>query len=232
MQKIFRSVAALVFLAAASSAAAGQLKLTIGNGRATLIAQDVPARQILQEWARVGGTKIVNGDKLVGPLLTVTVIDRPEREVLDLVLRAAAGYVAAPRAEFTANQSIYDRIMILPTSVAPAYTPTATPTPTFTRPTPAVVDDDPIDQPNVLPPGVPPPPPPGATGPQTMPTPGMPNQPQTNPGAPTQNQPLTLPRPGMLPPPTTTPPNPFAPNQPVVRPPGGGTTPSGQPVIR
>ena len=37
------------------------------NGRVTLIADNVPLRQILPEWARVGQTKIVNGDKLSGP---------------------------------------------------------------------------------------------------------------------------------------------------------------------
>jgi hypothetical protein len=214
--KTFRLFATLAFLTAAATASAGELKLTIANGRATLIAQDVPARQILQEWARIGGTKIVNGEKVMGPLLTVTMIDRPEREVLDLVLRSASGYVAAPRVEFVPNQSLYDRIMILATSAAPAYTPSAMPpAPTFTRPPTQIVDDEPVEQPNVMPPGAQP-------GPQTMPVPGMPNQPV--PQGVNPNQPLTAPRPGMLPPAPTGPANPFVPNQPPpVTKPGGGT---------
>ena len=48
-------------------ASAGELKLTMQNGRVTIIADNVPLRQILQEWARVGQTKIVNADKMSGP---------------------------------------------------------------------------------------------------------------------------------------------------------------------
>jgi hypothetical protein len=220
MQRIIRTAFTLGLIAVAASATAGELKLTIANGRATLIAQDVTARVILTEWARLGGTTIVNGDKVLGPLLTVTMIDRPEREVLDVVLRSVSGYVAAPRAEFVANLSIFDRIMILPTSVAPAYTPIVQTTPSFTRPNPAlIVEDDPVEPigtpQGILPPGV---------APQTMQTPGMPNPPPARPGMPT-NQPLTADRPGMLPPPQTPPANPFVPNQvpPPARPPGGGT---------
>ena len=81
----------------ASRAGAGELTLTLSNGRATLIAKDVPVRQILDEWSRVGKTTIVNGDKLTGPPITLQLVDRPEREVLELVLRSASGYIAAPR---------------------------------------------------------------------------------------------------------------------------------------
>jgi hypothetical protein len=215
MQKLFRCVMLAACVGSASAAFAGELKLSIANGRATLIATDVPVRQILAEWSRIGETKIVNGEKVIGPNLTLELVDRPEREVLDAVLRTAAGYVAAPRSAMAGNLSVFDRILILPTSQAPAFSPTTTSTPAFTRPpAPVVPEDDPVEQPNVVPPGtvnmprppgVPPPPPP-----QAMPTPGATQQPQT------------LPRPGMLPPPAPTVPNPYVPNPatPTVRPPG------------
>ena len=44
----------------------------------------MPLRQILEEWARLGQTTIVNGDKLTGPPMTLQLVDRPEREVLDI----------------------------------------------------------------------------------------------------------------------------------------------------
>ena len=49
MQKLLRCVAVggSGCGLSASSAGAGELKLTIANGRVTLIAQDVPLRQIL-----------------------------------------------------------------------------------------------------------------------------------------------------------------------------------------
>lgn len=249
MQKLFRCVALAACVASTSIAAAGELRLSIANGRATLIATDVPARQILAEWARIGQTKVVNGERIMGPNLTLQLIDRPEREVLDVVLRAVAGYVAAPRREAVTSLSIYDRILILPTSQAPAYTPASVTTPTFQRPqmpVPVPVpmpEDDPVEHPNVtVPPGAPGgaqgvpgfnPQPAGAApqGPQLQPAPGMPQQ-----------QPQTLPRPGMLPPPASGVPNPYGPNAnpnpnpnapPVprpggglptgVKPPGGGT---------
>jgi hypothetical protein len=218
MQKLLGCVIVATTLAAASTATAGELQLSLANGRATLIATDVPVRQILAEWARIGDTRIVNGERVLGPNLTLQLIDRPEREVLDAVLRTVAGYVAAPRGTAAANLSVYDRILILPASQAPAYTPASVSTPTFTpppRPVP-MPDDDPIEQPNVLPPGVHMPP--GA-----VPQPQQPAS-QTAPG-----MPQTLPRPGMLPPPAPGTPNIYNPNvpggrplPPGVRPPGGG----------
>ena len=38
--------------------------LSIHDGRVTLDAQDVTVRQILTEWARVGKTRIVNGERI------------------------------------------------------------------------------------------------------------------------------------------------------------------------
>ena len=222
MQKILLGVALIALVAVAAPASAGELTLKIANGRATLIATDVPARQILAEWTRLGGTRIINGEKVIGPPLTVQLVDRPEREVLDFVLRSASGYVAAPRAEAAPNLSIYDRVVILATSQPPAYTPSSVTTPTFTpRPPTPVVDDDPVEQPAPVPtqpagmaPGFPGMPNPAGANPGPQATPGMPN-----------NQPMTAPRPGMLPAPPQGVPNPFVPpnpNQPVLRPPGGG----------
>lgn len=215
MQKLLRSVIVAASVAIASSATAGELKLSIANGRATLIATDAPVSQILAEWARIGGTTVVNGERVPGPTLTIQMVDRPEREVLDAVLRSAAGYVAAQRAALVTSLSVYDRILILPTSQAPAFNPAAVATPTFTpAPRPYVVpspEDDPVEQPHVIPPGAVPMPP-GAVSPQPQPatqsTPGMPQ---------------TLPRPGMLPPPAPGAPNPYVPNSPNTRPGPGGT---------
>ena len=117
----------LFFSAAAVPAEAGELKLTIANGRATLIAEDVPVRQILLEWARLGGTKIINGEKLVGAPVTLHIVDRPEREVLETLLRSASGYVASPRSVASAGASVFEAVMIMPTSRPPAITASAPP---------------------------------------------------------------------------------------------------------
>jgi hypothetical protein len=216
----------------ASPAAAGELKLSIADGRVTLIAQDVPIRQILAEWARIGKTTIVNGDKLTGPALTLELVDRPEREVLEVLLRSASGYIAAQRAVILTGASVFESVMILPTSRGPVGVAASAPPTQFPRPgiqptqqmpvqqqMPVMDEDDPVETPN----------PAGVIGnqPAAFP-PGM--FPPPNQGQPGQQQPvLTAPRPGMLPPPPPGQPNPYGtpgPLPPGVRPPGGqGETP-------
>lgn len=210
-------------------ASAGELKLTMQNGRVTLIADNVPLRQILQDWARIGQTNIVNADKLTSTPMTLQLVDAPEREVLDILLRSAAGYIAAPRPSAVANAALFDRVTIMATSRPPAASAVATQSvPTFQRPPqPADESDEPI---NVT---VPPPQP---QNPVTMQFPGLMPNGQPLPNTSTQPGPLTSPRPGALPQPGTgnTPfviPNPYQPGQ-VIRPgmpvaPGGPGGPGG-----
>jgi hypothetical protein len=230
MKKTILSCAFLAALVGGVSvpAVAGELKLTMQDGRVTLIADNVPLRDILQEWARIGQTKIVNGDKLNGPAVTLQIVNAPERDVLDILLRSAAGYIAAPRPVTVTGTALYDRITIMATSRAPAATASAS-VPTFQRPPQPVDDgDEPI---NVTMPPQPPP------NPATMQFPGQfpggqfpqfPNGlPQNLPATATQPGPLTSPRPGALPAPPMPigMPNPYQPGQ-IIRPnvpgPGGG----------
>lgn len=217
MSKLFCSMAmAALVLGSASAAGAGELKLSIANGRVTLLAQDVPVRQILAEWTRVGGTTILNGEKLVGPPLTLQLIDRPEREVLEVLLRSAAGYLASPRPVSVTTASVFDRIMIMPTSRPPAFSGAVAP-PAFNR---GMVQPQPQPQPDEDEPVEPVPVP--LTPPQGPPGSQMPGQFPMQPGQQPQ-QPLTSPRPGMLQPTPGVQPNPNFPNLPPgVRPPGGG----------
>lgn len=208
MQKILRSVVlAGLFMASASVVAAGDLKLFLANGRATIVADEVPLRQILAEWARVGKTTIVNGDKLIGPAVTLQLVDVPEQQALETLLRSASGYVVAQRASYMPGASVFDRILIMPTSRPPAVSATAAP-PSFNQPPrpmpmPLGGDDDAVDAPVIMPPNM--------LGPQSNP-----NVPQMTPAPGNAPQPMTAPRPGMLPP---APGQPGAP--PVIKPPGG-----------
>ena len=47
-----------------ATATAGELRLSIANGRVTLVAQDVTVKQILDEWGRVGQTTIIGAERL------------------------------------------------------------------------------------------------------------------------------------------------------------------------
>jgi len=114
-------VTLVLVLATASAVDAQQLQLRIEDGRVNLDAVSVPARQILAEWARVGGTKIVGAEKIAGIPLTLKLVDTPERQALDIILRNVAGFMAAPRSASAApGASTYDRILILATTSAPA----------------------------------------------------------------------------------------------------------------
>ncbi len=157
--KILRiSLIALVPLAFVSSTASADVKLTIQNGRVSIVAKDATVRQILAEWARVGQTNVVNVDKIPGGPQTIELTNVPEAEALDVLLRAVSGFIAAPRttpAGATASQ--FDRIIVMPTTAAPRPSVSAgVPPPTFVPQPVAPVDDDTDDERPQAPVAVPP----------------------------------------------------------------------------
>ncbi len=115
-------VAALLVLLGAGSASAQVLSLEFHDGRVRLTAENVPVSRILGEWARLGGTTIVNGDRVPGAPVTLQLTDIPERQALETILRGAAGYMVLARETATpAGGSAFDKILVLPTtSRAPA----------------------------------------------------------------------------------------------------------------
>ena len=115
-------VAALLVLLGASSASAQVLSLEFHDGRVKLIAENVPVSRILGEWARLGGTKIVNGERVPGAPVSLELVDVPERQALETILRGAAGYMALARETAApAGASAFDKILVLPTTArAPA----------------------------------------------------------------------------------------------------------------
>lgn len=118
--------------------ASAQVHLTIANGRVTLVAKDATVPQILAEWGRVGRTQIVNGERVTGGPVTIELHDVPEAEALGIILRSVSGYMAAWRETPVATASLFDRIMVMPTSTAPPPAPVRTtgnmPTPVFPQP--------------------------------------------------------------------------------------------------
>ena len=137
MSHRFLALAALILLSAGPAMAQQGVTLRFQDGLVTLRANNAPVRTILTEWARLGGATIVNGDRVVGPPLTIELADVPERQALDIVLRNVAGYMLAPRRAGSQAASAFDRILILPTSVAPRNPPPA-PTPTAGAPRPVL----------------------------------------------------------------------------------------------
>ena len=149
------AIAALLALPAVASA---DVQLTIQNGLVTLNARNATVREILAEWARVGGTRILNGERVPGGPITIQLTDVPEERALEVVLRSVSGYMAAPRRVVTSDRSRFERIFVLPTSSPPRQTaaspaplrqPAAFPgtfnpqfNPPFPQPNDFPVDDD------------------------------------------------------------------------------------------
>lgn len=117
MRRTFLTLAMSCVLAA--PAAAQQLTMEFNNGLVTVDAASVPVRTILDEWAKRGGTKVVGGERVSGAPLTVKLINVPESHALEVLLRSVAGYMAAPRSTGE-GASMYDRILVMATSSAPA----------------------------------------------------------------------------------------------------------------
>jgi len=97
----------------------------------SLDAQNVTVRQILTEWARVGKTRIVNVERVTGGPITLKLDAVPEKQALDIILRTIPGYMAMPRATQVADGSLYDRILIMPTTTAVAALRPQQPGPAF-----------------------------------------------------------------------------------------------------
>jgi hypothetical protein len=113
-------VSAAFLLAAAmvswAAPARAEVELRIENGQVSLKATNATVREILAEWARVGHTKIVNGERMPGGPVNIELNAVSEEQALEIILRSAAGYVTAPRATAIVNLSRYDRILVMPTS--------------------------------------------------------------------------------------------------------------------
>ncbi|HEY3382300.1 MAG TPA: hypothetical protein VGK32_11065 [Vicinamibacterales bacterium] len=164
MNIFLRISATCCMLTLAAAASAGQVKLEIREGLVTLDAKDASIREVLAEWGRVGQTRIVNAERAPGTPMTLQLSGVPERAALEVLLRTAAGYVAAPRTVAQSTGSVFDRIIVMPgsrpavgtpaTTAAPARPSAANQLPAWggrdrMQPPPIIVDDP--DEPTVNP---------------------------------------------------------------------------------
>jgi len=90
-----------------------KLEISFDSGRVTIVAENVTLAEILAEWSRKGGSRIVNAEQLRGgPVMPTEFRDRPEAEVLRTLLREAPGYGAVTRAETPAGASTMQTVFI------------------------------------------------------------------------------------------------------------------------
>ncbi len=113
-------VLAVLALGCAASADAQSVRVQFNNGLVSVSAQNAPLRQILAEWAKLGGTTFVNAERVPGGPVTLQLDNVSERHALDVLLRSVSGYMVAARPAGLVGASNFDRILIVPTSTATA----------------------------------------------------------------------------------------------------------------
>lgn len=117
------TLCAALLLGCAGPAAAQAVKLEFTGGLVNLTVQNAPARVVLAEWARLGGTQIVNGNNVTGAPMTLELNGVTEKYALEVILRNVPGYIVSARpSPGVGGASAFDRVMIMPTTraVAPA----------------------------------------------------------------------------------------------------------------
>ena len=116
--------AAALLLAAAVTAQAQTVTVEFLMGKVNLTAQNASVRAIVNEWARVGGTRVVNPERLSATPITLQLTDVPERQALDILLRDVGGYMLGPRqAELVPGISAFDRLVVVTATAGPAQRP-------------------------------------------------------------------------------------------------------------
>jgi hypothetical protein len=120
------AVLALVASPAAAQVATPGVSLVIRDGKVTLKAEQASLRQILAEWERQGQVKISGVDKLAGAPVTLTLVDVPEKQALEIVMRGVPGYMAVDRvaqADAPASHSRFDRVVVMARATTPVTAP-------------------------------------------------------------------------------------------------------------
>jgi hypothetical protein len=186
--KVTRCFVVLGLLLASVNSAAAQsvVNLEFKDGRVKLVTENAPVSVILAEWAKRGKTTIVNGERIPGAPATLQLVDVPEREALDIVLRGASGYMVAERDAPLSGASAIDRILILPTSrVTTSSSPLPSPAAQAAQAVQSAIIDDDDDAPPPFPVGQRPNPqlPPGVRVPPQAVTEGNRLPPAAIPGA-------------------------------------------------
>lgn len=110
-------------VAPASAQGTRTLDISFDNGMVTLVAENVTLREILTEWARKGGSRMVNAEKLGGsPVYLTEFKGQPEADVLRALLREAPGYGVAMRDAPATGASTVGTVLILATRTVPVST--------------------------------------------------------------------------------------------------------------
>ncbi len=113
IKRVFVLASLLAFATPVPAQQARKLEISFNEGLVTLVAENVTLREILAEWARKGGSRITNGDKLTGePVWPMEFRNEPEAAVLRALLRDLPGYGASMRIAPAPDASVVEAVFI------------------------------------------------------------------------------------------------------------------------
>jgi hypothetical protein len=118
---------------ALAAAQASHVSLVIDGRGVTLDARDAPLRDILAEWSRVGGTKVMNAETLDPRPVTISLSGVGERQALDILLRDIGGYILSARKADDHTASQFAGLVVVAARAA-AVTSVSRPAPFAARP--------------------------------------------------------------------------------------------------
>lgn len=108
------AAALLVLLFVAPRYGAAQARIEFHDGVVSLSATNTPIQEILQAWERVGGVKVLFGDRLRNVPVTLNLDGVPEAQALDeLLADRSAGYLARERPAAAGGKSRFALLMVL-----------------------------------------------------------------------------------------------------------------------
>lgn len=96
------------------------IRLEFQNGTVTLVARNATLGAILERWAQVGATTIVNAGSSLAVPVSIELDGVPERAALTTLLRGLPGYLLADRQGPATGRSQIDRIVLLASRTIPA----------------------------------------------------------------------------------------------------------------
>jgi hypothetical protein len=107
-----------LFILAATNAYAQRVSIDLRGDTVTLVATNATLDDILAEWSRSGGLKVVTlkGGAIGGSPMTMVLRDVTERQALEMLLRNFSGYVLSARRDRSTGTSAFEQLLILPTS--------------------------------------------------------------------------------------------------------------------
>lgn len=103
---------AIAALPAMAVAQTSRVSLVLDERGVTLDARDATLREVLSEWERVGGIKLLNAEVLDERRVTLQVSAVGEREALDILLRDLGGYVLGLRGANASGRSQFGTLVL------------------------------------------------------------------------------------------------------------------------